>query len=70
MNCRKDKGRKCGAGWRNSIFRLDAVKKSALVTYKHTTILGEAYVGCFVDQGRRDLPKLLRAGYGNYKACF
>jgi len=43
---------------------------TGLVTYKHTTILGETYVGCFVDQGRRDLPKLLRAGYGNYKACF
>jgi len=43
---------------------------TGLVTYKHTTILGETYVGCFVDQGRRDLPKLLRAGYGNYKTCF
>jgi len=32
MNCRKDKGRKCGAGWRNSIFKLDAVKKTSVVT--------------------------------------
>jgi hypothetical protein len=25
MECKKDKGRMCGAGWRNSIFNLDGV---------------------------------------------
>lgn len=32
--------------------------------------MGEEYIGCFKDKGKRDLPHLLRQGYGNYKACF
>lgn len=32
--------------------------------------MGEKYVGCYRDSGKRDLPRLLREGYGNYKACF
>jgi hypothetical protein len=26
MKCKKDKGRLCGAGWRNSVFRLDQIE--------------------------------------------
>jgi len=38
--------------------------------YKHRTLGGEAYMGCHKDTGKRDLPTLLRGGYGNYKRCF
>jgi hypothetical protein len=36
----------------------------------YKTVVGESYIGCFVDQGKRDLPTLIREGYGNYKTCF
>jgi hypothetical protein len=49
MPCKKDKGKMCGAGWRNSVFQVDKVEKTKLITYEHTTLLGETYVGCFAD---------------------
>jgi len=57
----------CGAGWRNSVFNLEGIK---LKEYEHESIMGETYVGCYVDNGKRDLPKLIRDGYGNYEKCF
>jgi len=65
MPCKKDKGRMCGAGWRNSVFK---IVRHEPEPYK--PIANEHWEGCFVDKGNRDLPKLLREGYGNYKACF
>ena len=56
MECKKDKGRMCGAGWRNSIFSIPVVEQPP---YEHKPIMGEAYIGCFVDQGKRDLPHIL-----------
>lgn len=32
--------------------------------------MGETHMGCYVDKGNRDLPNLLRAGYGNHRNCF
>jgi len=37
----------CGGTWRNSVFKLDAVKKT--YKYSHSTVLGETYVGCIKD---------------------
>jgi len=54
----------CGAGWRNNIFKLVVTKKS----YK--SIYGESSEGCYKDAGNRDLPNLIRAGYGNPSKCF
>jgi len=51
MKCEKDKGRMCGSGWRNSIFDIQKVE----VDLK--SIIGETYIGCFVDTKDRDLPK-------------
>ena len=67
MRCRHDGSRMCGAGWRNNVFKL--VKKVVKpVAYK--PIYGESSIGCYKDSGRRDLPKLLRAGYGRPDRCF
>jgi hypothetical protein len=71
MKCKKDKSRVCGAGWRNNVFNLDGVKKTIVVvapTYK--PLMGESSIGCFKDAGNRDLPNLIRAGYGNPAKCF
>jgi hypothetical protein len=72
MKCRHDGSRICGAGWRNNVFRLvwkpKAAPKPVAAVYK--SIFGESYYGCYKDGGNRDLPKLLRAGYGNPKKCF
>lgn len=67
MRCKHDNSRMCGAGWRNSVFKL-VVKKTVVKTY--TAIMGESYEGCFLDKGNRDLPNLLRDGYGSPRACF
>jgi hypothetical protein len=64
MRCKKDNSRICGAGWRNSVFKLVVTEK----VYK--SIVGESQYGCFKDSGKRDLPTLLRKGYGNPKKCF
>jgi len=56
----------CGAGWRNTIYKL--VKKEIKITY--TAIYGESVEGCYKDSGNRDLPSLIRGGYGNPKKCF
>jgi hypothetical protein len=68
MRCRKFKSRTCGAGWRNEIFDLLRVKKTPVTPYK--PIYGESSIGCYQDRGRRDLPNLLRAGYGRPSRCF
>jgi len=68
MRCARDKGRFCGAGWRNSVFRITGVRVQTFV-YRHRTILGETYRGCYVDKGRRDLEKYF-GRINNYKACF
>ena len=36
----------------------------------YDAVVGESYHGCFKDTGKRDLPTLLKGGYGNYKKCF
>jgi hypothetical protein len=64
MRCKKDNSRFCGAGWRNNIFKLVKVER------KYQPLYGESEHGCFKDSGRRDLPNLLRAGYGDPKKCF
>jgi hypothetical protein len=64
MPCAYDKNRICGGGWRNSVFSLPITIK----TYK--SVVGESQYGCFKDAGSRDLPNLLKAGYGNPKKCF
>lgn len=68
MKCKKDRSRTCGAGWRNEIFNLDGVKKTPTPAYK--PIIGENRLGCYQDRGNRDLPKLLRDGYGHPATCF
>jgi len=64
MRCRHDNSRWCGAGWRNSIYKLVKVSK------EYKAIYGESWMGCYKDSGSRDLPNLLRAGYGNPSKCF
>jgi hypothetical protein len=45
MNCKKDKGRKCGAGWRNSIFDIQKIDVSQhiaidrFVTYQERMVI-------------------------------
>jgi hypothetical protein len=69
MKCKKDNSRMCGAGWRNNVFKLikKEVKKEE---FKYTAIYGETWMGCYKDAGNRDLPTLIRAGYGNPSKCF
>jgi len=67
MKCRKMPSRTCGAGWRNEVFDLAKVKKKEIV-YK--TLIGETRIGCYLDKGNRDLPKLIRSGYGDPRKCF
>jgi hypothetical protein len=69
MPCRYDKSRKCGGGWRNNVYKLKIVAKP-VVAEVYKSIYGETFHGCFKDAGNRDLPKLLRAGYGDPKTCF
>jgi len=68
MKCKKDGSRTCGAGWRNEIFNLDGVKATPVP--KYVTIVGESQLGCYQDRGNRDLPTLIREGYGDPKTCF
>lgn len=70
MKCKKDNSRTCGAGWRNEVFRLKELPKPKPVAAVYKSLLGESYFGCYKDSGNRDLPKLLRAGYGDPKKCF
>jgi hypothetical protein len=71
MKCKKDKSRICGGGWRNSVFNLDGVKKTVVaVKASYKPIYGESSEGCYKDSGNRDLPNLIRAGYGNPSKCF
>jgi len=51
--CRNDGSRTCGAGWRNEVFKV--VKKEVAVVYK--PIVGESFIGCYVDTGNRDLER-------------
>jgi len=64
MKCKNDNSRICGAGWRNSVFKLVVTKKS------YVSLYGETQEGCFKDAGNRDLPNLIRGGYGDPKKCF
>lgn len=70
MKCKKDNSRTCGAGWRNEIFKLKEVVKPKPVAFVYKSIIGETFYGCYKDAGNRDLPKLLRDGYGDPKKCF
>jgi hypothetical protein len=63
MECTDDKGRMCGAGWRNSVFSFEGM-------YQHTSILGESYAGCFLDSKDRDFSTRIRNGYGQHKKMF
>jgi hypothetical protein len=36
----------------------------------YSSITGETWGGCYKDAGNRDLPNLMRAGYGNPPKCF
>jgi hypothetical protein len=67
MKCKHDSKRWCGAGWRNNVFKL-VLKEVEEVKYK--AIYGESFLGCYKDSGNRDLPTLIRAGYGNPTKCF
>ena len=64
MKCKKDNSRICGAGWRNSVFKLVVTQKS----YK--SVVGETPEGCYVDTGNRDMPYIMPGGSNSYKACF
>ena len=66
MPCRNDKSRNCGAGWRNSVFRLET---RAVKEFSWESISGEKYEGCFKDAGSRDLSKRLNNG-ADVKKCF
>jgi hypothetical protein len=70
MKCKKDNSRMCGAGWRSNVFNLEGVKKTVVVAWKYTPIYGETWMGCYKDARNRDLPNLIRAGYGNPSKCF
>jgi hypothetical protein len=70
MKCKYDGSRMCGGGWRNNIYRLKEISKPKPVASVYKSIIGESYFGCYKDSGNRDLPKLLRAGYGDPKKCF
>jgi len=50
MNCKSNGQRKCGGTWRNMIYDLRKAYRS---------VAGEKPVGCFVDKGKRDLPRYL-----------
>jgi hypothetical protein len=67
MRCKHANSRFCGAGWRNNVFKLVKVEKK-VEAYK--PIYGESSIGCYKDKGNRDLPNLIRAGYGNPSKCF
>jgi hypothetical protein len=47
-------------------------EKKTVVTESsaYKAIMGESSEGCYKDSGNRDLPNLLRAGYGNPAKCF
>jgi len=64
MKCKYDNSRFCGAGWRNSVYKLVWKEQG------YQSIIGETEEGCYKDAGNRDLPTLLRAGYGKPKTCF
>jgi hypothetical protein len=64
MKCKYDNNRFCGAGWRNNVFKL--IKKE----WKYQPIYGETWMGCYKDARNRDLPNLIRAGYGDPSKCF
>ena len=64
MKCKKDNSRFCGGSWRNNVFKL--VKKE----WKYTALYGETWLGCHKDARSRDLPTLIRAGYGDPSKCF
>lgn len=70
MPCKHDTSRMCGAGWRNTVYRLKDVAKPKVKGAIYKSIYGETYHGCFKDSGNRDLPKLLRNGYGDPSKCF
>jgi hypothetical protein len=64
MRCKRSKGRTCGAGWRNNVYKLKTLPKKDYVP-----IVGEKFEGCFKDAGNRDLSKRLNTG-GHIKKCF
>jgi hypothetical protein len=49
-----------------------AAKKEVVTTKaaEYKNIMGESSEGCYKDSGNRDLPNLIRAGYGNPAKCF
>lgn len=57
MPCEGDKGRTCGASWKNSVFSVPEFKYPA-----HETVIGEKYLGCYVDKKDRDIPHHFEAG--------
>jgi hypothetical protein len=67
MKCKKDNSRFCGGSWRNNVFKLVKIAKKE---FKYTALYGETWLGCYKDARNRDLPTLIRAGYGNPSKCF
>jgi len=63
MKCKSDNNRICGAGWRNSVFKLIVTPK----VYK--SMIGETQDGCYKDSGRRDLPTLIREANNEPQKC-
>ena len=67
IECTNDSNKKCGAGWRNSVYALaEAIDKKT----EYESVVGETYVGCYKDGNVRAMPNLLHAGYCNYRRCF
>jgi hypothetical protein len=56
MRCKRSKGRTCGAGWRNNVYKLKWTPKKVV---EEKVYFGEKFIGCFKDAGNRDLPKRL-----------
>merc|ERR1711998_201994 len=63
--CKHNKEVMCGAGWRNSVYKVSGGDKKEEPSKGGPV---EEYQGCFMDKGNRDLPKNIRES--NPKKCF
>lgn len=82
MPCREDKKRICGAGWRNSLFKLvkkapdakqfhnaDGAVQQEVTGERHSSHrMGLSYLGCFKDAGTRDMTMV--NGNASPEQCF
>jgi hypothetical protein len=49
---------------------VQTVNSSTPLPPAYKSIYGETWEGCYKDAGNRDLPNLIKAGYGNPSKCF